>query len=118
AAPAPAASGGSDANANGAVRLLHTGKLSGPRGRDPRPLFAALRALRAEAPTHGRRGVRLLLAGAMDAHDEQLIAESGLGDGVEHVGVLDRGAVVAAQREADALLLLTALRRNASEATG
>src|SRR4029077_13892214 len=50
--------------------------------------------------------------------DEQLIAESGLGDGVEHVGVLDRGAVVAAQREADALLLLTSLRRNASKATG
>jgi glycosyltransferase involved in cell wall biosynthesis len=100
------------------VTLVHTGKLSGPRGRDPRPLFAALRALRAEGPVGGRRDVRLVLAGQMDARDQALIAESGLGDAVEHVGVLDRRAVVVLQRDADALLLLTALQRNASEATG
>jgi glycosyltransferase involved in cell wall biosynthesis len=100
------------------VTLVHTGKLSGPRGRDPRPLFAALRALRAEGPVDGRREVRLVLAGQMDARDQALIAESGLGDAVEYVGVLDRRAVVVLQRDADALLLLTALQRNASEATG
>ncbi|HMJ01902.1 MAG TPA: glycosyltransferase, partial [Conexibacter sp.] len=104
--------------ANGAVTLVHTGKLSGPRGRDPRPLFAALRALRAEGPTAGRRDVRLVLAGQMDARDQELIAASGLGDAVEHIGVLDRRAVVDVQRDAGGLLLLTALRLNASEATG
>ncbi|MGN6189378.1 MAG: glycosyltransferase [Conexibacter sp.] len=110
--------GGAAGAPNGVVRLLHTGKLSGPRGRDPRPLFAALRALRAEPSAEGRREVRLALAGGMDADDERLIAESGLGDAIEQLGVLDRRAVVTAQREADALLLLTALRRNVSEATG
>lgn len=108
------------AEGNGTVTLVHTGKLSGPRGRDPRPLFAALRALRAETVAEGdlRRDVRLVLAGQMDEHDERLIAESGLGDAIEYVGVLDRREVVGVQHAAGALLLLTALQCNASEATG
>lgn len=88
--------------------VVHTGKLSGPRGRDPRPLFAALR----------RADVHLVLAGALSVEDEQLLRDAGLGDRVTHLGLLERREVIALQRAADALLLMTGADGHASEATG
>lgn len=107
-APAESASPPED----GWLRLVHTGTLSGPRGRDPRPLLEALR----EHNANGGRPIRLLLAGRPSVEDERLIAESGLGDGLRHLGLLDRPTTLRLQRDADALLLLTG--RHRSEATG
>jgi glycosyltransferase involved in cell wall biosynthesis len=95
--------------------LVHTGTLSGPRGRDPRPLLAALRAFNDEAADGGPR-IRLILAGRPSVEDERIIAGAELGPAIEHVGLLDRSATLRLQREADALLLLTGTHR--SEATG
>jgi glycosyltransferase involved in cell wall biosynthesis len=100
------------------INLVYTGTLtlSGPRGRDPRPLFAAMRRLAAERPAVAAR-LRVVLAGRLQTGEEQLLASVGLGDAVEHVGSLSRDAAAALQREADALLLLTG-PGHASEATG
>jgi glycosyltransferase involved in cell wall biosynthesis len=103
-----------DVAAPGWVTLVHTGTLSGPRGRDPRPLLRALRRVNAEP---GRRvRVRLVLAGRTTVDDQALLAEAGLGEAVRHVGLLERSAALALQRAADALLLLTGT--HSSEATG
>jgi glycosyltransferase involved in cell wall biosynthesis len=95
--------------------LVHTGTLSGPRGRDPRPFLNALRAFD-ESRTANAARVRLVLAGGPSADDRRLLAESALDAAVHHVGLLERGDVLALQRDADALLLLTGKDR--SEATG
>lgn len=100
----------------GWATLVHTGTLSGPRGRDPRPLLAALRRVNAEAADGASRRVRLVLAGRVTSADEALLAEAALGDSVRHLGLLERGSAIALQRGADALLLLTGNDR--SEATG
>ena len=99
----------------GWLTLVHTGTLSGPRGRDPRPLLAALHAFNSRRPSGAPR-VRLVLAGRPSVDDERLIAETAMTSAVRHVGLLDRGASLALQRGADALLLLTGNHR--SEATG
>ena len=100
--------------ADGWATLVHTGTLSGPRGRDPRPLLRALGRVNAE-PGRSRR-VRLVLAGRTTVEDQALLAEAGLGESVRHLGLLERGAALALQREADALALLTGT--HSSEATG
>jgi glycosyltransferase involved in cell wall biosynthesis len=102
---------------DGAAALaVHTGTLSGPRGRDPRPLLRALRRVNDERVASSR-GVRLVLAGRPTVEDERLLSEAALGDDVlRHVGLLSRRDAVALQREADALVLLTGTHR--SEATG
>jgi glycosyltransferase involved in cell wall biosynthesis len=102
------------------VTLVHTGTLSGaggvgPRGRDPRPLLAALRVLNSRASPGGRR-VRLVLAGRPTADDEKLLSAAALGEAVLHVGLLSRVAAVSLQRQADGLLLMTG--NDSSEATG
>jgi glycosyltransferase involved in cell wall biosynthesis len=94
------------------LELVHTGKLSGGWGRDPRPLLRGLRRLADERP--GR--FRLKLAGRLDEEDARLIAEAGLGDAVEHVGQLGRAEAVRLQRGAGVLLLITS--RHSGEATG
>jgi glycosyltransferase involved in cell wall biosynthesis len=96
------------------VTLVHTGTLSGPRGRQPRPLLSALR--RVNADPRGAPRVRLVLAGRLTSDDEALLAEADLGDSVRHLGLLERGAALALQQRAGALLLLTG--RDRSEATG
>ncbi len=103
-----------DVAEEGWATLVHTGTLSGPRGRDPRPLLRALSRFNAD-PGGGRR-VRLVLAGRTTVDDQALLAEAGLGASVRHVGLLERSAALALQRRADALLLLTGTHR--SEATG
>jgi glycosyltransferase involved in cell wall biosynthesis len=54
-------------------------------------------------------------AGTLSTADRELIQRCGVGDLVEHVGLLDRTDVTALQRSADALVLITS--RNSSEAT-
>ncbi len=98
----------------GWATLVHTGTLSGPRGRDPRPLLRALRRVNDE-PGRDRR-VRLVLAGRTTVEDQRLLAEAELGESVRHVGLLERRAALALQRSADALVLLTG--SHSSEATG
>ncbi len=98
------------------VNVVYTGTLSGPRGRDPRPLFAALRRLAAQRPAVASR-LRVVLAGRLDTDEERLLAMLDLGDVVEHVGSLSRAAAAALQRDADVLLLLSG-PGHTSEATG
>ncbi len=98
------------------VNVVYTGTLSGPRGRDPRPLFAALRRLAVEDPATAVR-LRVVLAGRLDTDEQRLLEGLDLDGAVEHVGSLSRGAAAALQREADALLLLTG-PGHTSEATG
>jgi glycosyltransferase involved in cell wall biosynthesis len=101
---------------HGAVNLVHTGKLSGLRGRDPRPLFAALRMLSIEEPKLAAR-LRIVLAGRLDAEEDQLLRELDHRLAVVHVGHLERDAAAALQRDADALLLITS-HNGVSQATG
>ncbi len=98
------------------VNVVHTGTLSGSWGRDPQPLFAAMRRLAAERPAVAAQ-LRLVLAGQLNTDDRRLLSELDLGTAVEHVGNLSRGAALALQRDADALLLLTS-PTHVSEATG
>ncbi len=98
------------------VNIVHTGKLSGPRGRDPRPLFEALAGLAARRP-QARERLRLVLAGRLDSEDERLLRDQPAGEMVRHVGHLSRMQASALQRRADALLLLTSIG-HASQATG
>jgi glycosyltransferase involved in cell wall biosynthesis len=97
------------------LTLVHTGPLLGPRGRDPRPLLEALRQLLAERSELAGR-LQVLVAGRSEYDEAALLAESGLGDVVRHLGYLPRAQALALQRRARALLLLTS---DAScEATG
>ena len=114
--PAGAATGDVPPDAEpGWLTLVHTGTLSGPRGRDPRPFLEALHAFNASR-SNGQPRLRLVLAGRPSVEDERLVAEAAVGTAVRHVGLLDRPATLALQRGADALLLLTGVHR--SEATG
>ena len=103
------------AEPQGWLTLVHTGTLSGPRGRDPRPLLAALQAFNAARPAGAPR-IRLVLAGRPSVEDERLIAEMAMASAVHHVGLLDHDTTLCLQRGADGLLLLTGNHR--SEATG
>jgi glycosyltransferase involved in cell wall biosynthesis len=96
--------------------LVHTGMLWGDWGRDPEPLFAALRSLRDDRPELTER-FELLLAGRLDNVQRERLAASGLSGIVRNVGMLSRPEAAALQRDADALLLLTS-RRLSWEAPG
>jgi len=85
--------------------IVHTGTLSGLRGRDPRPLLEALRQVTDESGV----GSRLLFvhAGPTAPGDEPLLAvlrDRGL---VHTLGVVPRSSAIALQRRAAALVLLT-----------
>jgi glycosyltransferase involved in cell wall biosynthesis len=97
------------------VTLVHTGRLSGPLGRDPRPLFDGLHSMFESRPDLRKR-VRIVLAGSLYAHEDELIRRSGLADVIQTPGHLQPDEALALQRQADALVLLTS--RDASEATG
>jgi len=94
------------------VKLVYTGRLFGPRGSTPEALLRAL--VQTRATPDGPR-FRLIHAGSLSAAEQAMIHRSGAADLVEHVGFLDRPAVTALQRSADALVLITS--RNSSEAT-
>lgn len=94
--------------------IVHTGALSGPRGRDARPLLEALRRLTDE-PRIGSR-ILLVQAGPTSPDDEPLLAtlrERGL---VRTLGVVPRPSAIALQRRAAALVLLTS--EQVSQSTG
>jgi glycosyltransferase involved in cell wall biosynthesis len=93
--------------------LVHTGALSGPRGRDARPLLEALLRLMDEPV-----GSKLVLvqAGPTRAADEPLLAtlrEHGI---AVTLGIVSRPFAIALQRRAAVLLLLTSA--DVSQATG
>ena len=94
--------------------VAHTGTLSGPWGRDPRPLLRAIARVNGEDGEH--RPLRLVLAGRATSEDERLLADSGLGDALVRLGHIERAQALALQRAADALVLITS--DNRSEATG
>jgi glycosyltransferase involved in cell wall biosynthesis len=100
---------------DGRFTLVHTGALSGPRGRDPRPLLAALRRLLDGEPGLADR-LRLVVAGRSEEDERSLIDAAGLGGVVHHLGYVPRAQALALQRNADALLLITSHDR--CEATG
>jgi glycosyltransferase involved in cell wall biosynthesis len=98
------------------VNLVYTGTMSGVHGRDPRPVFEALRRLAARRPEAAAR-LRLVLAGTLTPAEQDMLSELDLEVPVEHRGSLPRDAAFRLQREADALLLLTS-PTHGSEATG
>ena len=100
---------------NGEVRLVHTGRISGGWGRDPGPLFAALRRLLDTEPALEER-VRLVMAGGLDDRDRRAIAEARLDGVVADLGSLPRAEALRQQRQAHALLLVTS--SHSGEATG
>ena len=97
----------------GGLRLVYTGGLWGEWGRNPEPLFRAMKEVASHAD-----GLRLKLvhAGNLKPEDRALIESTGVADLFEHVGQLDRAGALALQRSADVLVLITS--RNTSEATG
>jgi glycosyltransferase involved in cell wall biosynthesis len=95
------------------LRLVYTGQLWGPRGRTPEPFFRALKAAASDADGPPPR---LVHAGTLVPEDRMLIARTGVSELVEHVGLLDRADVIALQRSADVLVLITS--QDPSQATG
>lgn len=89
------------------VTLVHTGKLSGPWGRDPASLLEALRRVRADSPATAER-LQLVLAGRLDRDERELIESFELGDLVRVLGPLPRAESIALQRRADAVVAITA----------
>ncbi|MCX6386222.1 MAG: glycosyltransferase [Solirubrobacterales bacterium] len=105
---AVAAESGSLELPKGGFNLVHTGGLSvGSVGRDPKWLFAAMRQLLDERGESARR-LRLVLIGAREPECERLIDQIGVRELFEILGPQPRLKALAAQRAADALLLLTA----------
>jgi glycosyltransferase involved in cell wall biosynthesis len=89
------------------VSLVHTGKLSGPWGRNPAPLLEALRRLRARSPETSQH-LQLVLAGRLDREERELIESFDLGALVRVLGPLSRAESIALQRRADAVVAITA----------
>jgi glycosyltransferase involved in cell wall biosynthesis len=92
----------------GFVHLVHTGSLSMPERRDPRPLFNALEALVTRNPDAATR-LRLTLAGATTSRDRQMLdaLPASVRAVVNVVGFLPRPQALALQRASDALLLFS-----------
>jgi len=97
-----------------ACNIVHAGRFAGSYGgRDVRPLIDALTRLLDEGPAPGR-DLRLHLIGELTARERRCFrALVGRGLVIEH-GAQPRPRTLAAQTEADALLLLTAADRPGS----
>lgn len=94
--------------------IVHTGALSGVRGRDARPLLEALQRLAGEPDVASR--LAFIQAGPTFPTDELLLAplrELGL---VQTLGIVSRASAIALQRRAAALLLITSA--DVSQSTG
>lgn len=96
--------------------LVYTGQLSGPAGRDPRPLLEGMQRLVRDRGREAER-LRLVLVGGLDARDAALLQELDTHGLVDVAGQRDRDTSIATQRAADALLLLTT-PGHVSHATG
>lgn len=90
--------------------VVHTGRLS-VSGRDPRPLFEAVRSL-----DDGK--LELVLAGPSSALEKELLDDEALARVAHSVGVLDEQRVRRLQRAADALLVVAEGASSKSVATG
>jgi glycosyltransferase involved in cell wall biosynthesis len=90
--------------------VVHTGRLS-VSGRDPRPLFEALRVL-------DDASVELVLAGPVSTLEQELLSDPQIARVARSVGVLDQPRVRRLQRAADALLVVAKGMSSASVATG
>jgi glycosyltransferase involved in cell wall biosynthesis len=94
--------------------LVHTGALSGPRGRDARPLLEALLGL--DGRDEVRERLLLVQAGPTLPSDEDLLGrlrDRGL---AITLGLVPRATAIALQRRAAALLLITSAE--VSQSTG
>jgi Glycosyl transferase 4-like domain/Glycosyl transferases group 1 len=93
-----------------AVRLVYTGTLTGAEGaptdRTPQPLLEALDALADEDPALVDR-IELLVLGRLTERDERLLARYEHLGVVSHIGYVPRPTALAAQRSADALILVS-----------
>ncbi len=91
------------------VNIVHAGKLyvEGSNRRDPSPLGPALRRLLERRPDAERR-LRIVVAGPLDPAEQRFTAELDPANMIQHAGHLPHDSVVALQRNADALLLVTA----------
>jgi glycosyltransferase involved in cell wall biosynthesis len=106
----PPAEDGDELLDSGRYSVVHTGRLS-VSGRDPRPLFEALRAL-------GDSSVELVLAGPVSTLEQELLSDAQIARVARSVGVLDQHRVRRLQRAADALLVVAKGVSSASVATG
>jgi glycosyltransferase involved in cell wall biosynthesis len=90
------------------VNVVHTGSLSLPLRRDPRPIFAALELFAARDPSAARR-LRIVQAGMLTAEDRRMLAAltPAARASVDVLGYLSRPDALALQRAADALLLFS-----------
>jgi glycosyltransferase involved in cell wall biosynthesis len=100
---------------DGRLALVHTGALSGPRGRDPRPLLKAFERLAAEAPDTAARLV-LVQVGTHSDDDERYLAGLRAQGLALTLGPQPRAVSLALQRRARALLLITS--DEVSQSTG
>ena len=98
------------------VSLVHTGRIAAARS-SLAPLVAALRLLRTEHPASAER-LELVLAGPLSADEQQLVDAPDLRSSVRALGQLPRPEVLALQRAADWLLVITEGDRRKSVATG
>jgi glycosyltransferase involved in cell wall biosynthesis len=96
--------------------LVHTGRMAAA-GRSPEPVLAGLRQLRAESPAVAEQ-LELVFAGPLSADEQELLAAPDLQGLVRSLGQLPRPRVLALQRAADSLLIITEGSRRRSVATG
>jgi glycosyltransferase involved in cell wall biosynthesis len=91
------------------VNIVHAGRLYIHRSnrRDPGPLGPALRLLLERRPDAPER-LRILVAGPTDPEEERYLRELDPAEMIRHVGHLPHGSMLALERRADALLLVTA----------
>jgi glycosyltransferase involved in cell wall biosynthesis len=91
------------------VCIVHAGKLylEGSNRRDPSTLGPALRVLLDRRPEAAER-LRILVAGPLDREEQRYIAELDPAQMIRHLGHLPHDAMLALERKADSLLLVTA----------
>jgi hypothetical protein len=94
----------------GRYSVVHTGRLA-VSGRNPRPLFDALRSL-------DDGTIELVLAGPSSTLEEKLLRDPEVARVARSVGVLDQNRVRRLQRAADALLVVAQGASSTSVATG
>jgi glycosyltransferase involved in cell wall biosynthesis len=98
------------------IPVVHTGRVAAARS-SLEPVLDAVRRLRAETPEAADR-LELVLAGPLSAEERQLIAAPDVKATVSSLGQLPRPAVLALQRRAACLLVITEGDRRRSVATG
>jgi hypothetical protein len=96
--------------------LVYTGRISAGRS-TPRPLLDAFRELRRTSPQAAER-LELVFAGPLTAAEAEMLEAPDLAESVKVLGPIDRGAVLALQRQAGSLLVITEGSARRSVATG